>query len=78
MSVATTIPRATQRTSPSRRPASYPDSTFHTEDAGGFSAEETRFVLAMDTYKREKRRPFPTWREVLAVVKSLGYRLPAA
>jgi hypothetical protein len=31
-------------------------------------------MTAMDRFKREKRRPFPTWSEVLHVLKSLGYR----
>lgn len=35
---------------------------------------ETVFMKAMDRYKRENRRPFPTWSEVLEVLKSLGYR----
>jgi hypothetical protein len=38
-----------------------------------FDADELEFLKAMDRYKRDYRRPFPTWREVLAVVKSLGY-----
>jgi hypothetical protein len=28
----------------------------------------------MDQYKRDNRRPFPTWSEVLEVLYSLGYR----
>ena len=36
--------------------------------------DEVELALAMDRYKREHQRPFPTWAEVLAVVKSLGYR----
>ena len=35
-------------------------------------------MLALERYKRERKRPFPTWREVLAVAKSLGYRLVAS
>jgi len=31
-------------------------------------------MKAMDRYKRENRRPFPTWSEVLEVMRSLGYR----
>lgn len=38
-----------------------------------YSAEEAEFMAAMEAYKRSHRRPFPTCREVLAVVKSLGY-----
>jgi hypothetical protein len=28
----------------------------------------------MDQYKRANRRPFPTWSEVLEVLRALGYR----
>lgn len=38
------------------------------------SAEDVEFGLAMDRYKREHDRPFPTWHEVLDVLRSLGYR----
>ena len=41
-----------------------------------FTDEEREFIVAMDYYKRTHRRPFPTWREVLGVLKSLGYRKP--
>ena len=37
------------------------------------------FLQAIEQYKRLYRRPFPTWREVLHVFKSLGWRkLPAS
>src|SRR2546421_3340343 len=39
-----------------------------------YTDEETLFMKAMDRYKRENRRPFPTWSEVLEVMRSLGYR----
>ena len=39
-----------------------------------YNDEETEFMKAMDRYKRENRRPFPTWSEVLEVLRSLGYR----
>ena len=39
-----------------------------------YSDDETDFMKAMDRYKRENRRPFPTWSEVLEVMRSLGYR----
>jgi hypothetical protein len=39
-----------------------------------YNDEETEFMKAMDRYKRENRRPFPTWSEVLEVLYSLGYR----
>jgi hypothetical protein len=39
-----------------------------------YTDEETDFMKAMDRYKRDNRRPFPTWSEVLEVMRSLGYR----
>src|SRR5471032_280805 len=39
-----------------------------------YTDEETDFMKAMDHYKRDNRRPFPTWSEVLEVLRSLGYR----
>src|SRR5207249_10231450 len=39
-----------------------------------YSDEEIVFMKAMDLYKRANRRPFPTWSEVLEVLRSLGYR----
>ncbi len=39
-----------------------------------YNDEEIVFMKAMDQYKRDNRRPFPTWSEVLEVLYSLGYR----
>jgi hypothetical protein len=39
-----------------------------------YNDEEIIFMKAMDQYKRANRRPFPTWSEVLEVLRSLGYR----
>jgi hypothetical protein len=39
-----------------------------------YSIDEIEFMKAMDQYKRENRRPFPTWSEVLEVLRALGYR----
>jgi hypothetical protein len=39
-----------------------------------YSDEEILFMKAMEQYKRSNRRPFPTWSEVLEVLRSLGYR----
>ena len=47
-------------------------------EEGEMSDEQFEFVLAIDTYKRLNNRPFPTWTEVLEVVKQLGYRKVAA
>ena len=39
-----------------------------------YTDEEIIFMKAMDQYKRDNRRPFPTWSEVLEVLRALGYR----
>jgi hypothetical protein len=39
-----------------------------------YSDDEIAFMKAMDQYKRDNRRPFPTWSEVLEVLRALGYR----
>ncbi|GIW82663.1 MAG: hypothetical protein KatS3mg105_4470 [Gemmatales bacterium] len=43
-----------------------------------YTEDEIAFMKAMDQYKRDNRRPFPTWSEVLEVLKALGYRKVAA
>jgi len=37
--------------------------------------EVLRFIDAIDSYKQEYSRPFPSWREVYYVFKQLGYDL---
>ncbi len=39
-----------------------------------YNEDEVEFMSAMDQYKRNSGRMFPTWSEVLEVVRSLGYR----
>lgn len=41
---------------------------------GHMSDEQFEFLMAIDQYKRLNSRPFPTWTEVLEVIKALGYR----
>ena len=36
------------------------------------------FIQAVDDYKRLEGRPFPTWSEVLDIVKELGYERQAS
>ncbi|HVP10379.1 MAG TPA: hypothetical protein VMV94_04230 [Phycisphaerae bacterium] len=59
-----------RRRGPGRR---RPDSRRSAEE-GELTAEQFEFVMAMDEYKRANKRPFPSWTEVLEVVKYLGYR----
>jgi len=42
-------------------------------EEGDLTLEEIEFVRAIDRYKQKFNRPFPTWSEVLAIVKELGY-----
>lgn len=39
-----------------------------------YTEEEIEFMRAMDEYKRKAGRQFPTWSEVLEVLKTLGYK----
>ena len=39
-----------------------------------YQPEEVEFMKAIDDYKRRSGRPFPTWSEVLEVLRDLGYR----
>jgi hypothetical protein len=43
-------------------------------EEGHMSDEQFEFLMAIDEYKRENTRPFPTWTEILEVIKALGYR----
>lgn len=39
-----------------------------------YKPDEVEFMQAMDDYKRRSGRQFPTWSEVLEVIRDLGYR----
>lgn len=41
-------------------------------------ADELEFINAINLYRQRHGRPFPTWSEVLHVLKFLGYSKPAA
>ena len=43
-------------------------------EEGQMSDEQFELLMAIDEYKRNNARPFPTWTEVLEVIKALGYR----
>jgi len=44
-----------------------------------YSQAELEFMLAMNEYKHKSGRMFPTWSEVLEVLRHLGYeKIPAA
>lgn len=43
-------------------------------EEGEMTAEQFEFVMAIETYKKVNKRLYPTWTEVLEVMKQLGYR----
>ncbi len=43
-------------------------------EEGEMNDEQFAFLLTIDRYKRENKKPFPTWTEVLEVIKAMGYR----
>jgi hypothetical protein len=43
-------------------------------EEGQMTDEQFEFLMAIDEYKKKNARPFPTWTEVLEVIKALGYR----
>jgi hypothetical protein len=47
-------------------------------EEGHMSDEQFEFLMAIEEYKRANAKPFPTWTEVLEVIKALGYRKVAA
>lgn len=47
-------------------------------EEGEMTGEQFLFIQAIDVYKRVNNRPFPTWTEVLEVIRKLGYRKTCA
>ncbi len=43
-------------------------------EEGEMTQEQFLFIKAIDAYKRVNDKPFPTWTEVLEVIRKLGYR----
>lgn len=58
------------RRGPGRRRTDFTKSA----EEGEMSNEQFSFVMAIDAFKRVNRKPFPTWTEVLEVIRKLGYR----
>ncbi|MBI1370296.1 MAG: hypothetical protein GC162_16805 [Planctomycetes bacterium] len=47
-------------------------------EEGEMTNEQFLFVMAIDAFKRVNNRSFPTWTEVLEVIRKLGYRKTTA
>jgi hypothetical protein len=63
-----------RRRGPGRRRTDFAKSA----EEGEMSNEQFMLVTAIDTFKRVNNKPFPTWTEVLEVIRKLGYRKTCA
>jgi hypothetical protein len=59
-----------RRRGPGRRRSDFAKSA----EEGEMTGEQFLFVKAIDAYKRVNQKPYPTWTEVLEVIRKLGYR----
>lgn len=59
-----------RRRGPGRRRSDFVKSA----EEGQMTSEQFLFVAAIDAYKRVNQVPFPTWTQVLEVMRRLGYR----
>jgi hypothetical protein len=59
-----------RRRGPGRRRTDFAKSA----EEGEMTPEQFLFIQAIDAYKKVNQRPFPTWTEVLEVLRKLGYR----
>jgi hypothetical protein len=69
---ARSLPSESSHAAPMPR---HTEAAFQEEFPGAaLTTDQLEFALAMERYMRLKKRPFPTWHEVLAVLTALGYR----
>lgn len=68
------VPVAVDRRSGERRSGERRRQIDPTTCERDYDTEEIDFMKAIEDYKRDFCRPFPTWSEVLEVAKALGYR----
>lgn len=47
-------------------------------EEGEMTPEQFLFIKAIEAYKRVNKKTFPTWSEVLEVIRKLGYRKTVA
>jgi hypothetical protein len=65
---------ATQRKKSPAPPAALPAPDKAQASPDDMPPDVVEFITAIDHYKRKHRRPFPSWSEVLEIVKALGYK----
>jgi hypothetical protein len=76
--------KATAKTQPMDSPKESPKATTASDDDDGparsnplgleIDAEVMEFIAALDRFKKDHGRPFPSWSEVLHVLRALGYQ----
>lgn len=59
-----------RRRGPGRRRTDFMKSA----EEGEMTQEQFMFVMAIDAFKRVNEKTFPTWTDVLEVIRKLGYR----
>ena len=59
-----------RRRGPGRRRSDF----MRSAEEGEMTQEQHLFLMAIGAYKRVNDRPYPSWTEVLEVVRKLGYR----
>lgn len=59
-----------RRRGPGRRRTDFMKSA----EEGEMSQEQFLFIMAIDAFKRVNGKTFPTWTDVLEVIRKLGYR----
>ncbi|MCA9289799.1 MAG: hypothetical protein KDA25_01650 [Phycisphaerales bacterium] len=59
-----------RRRGPGRRRTDF----MRSAEEGEFNREQFLFVLAIEEFKRVNGKTFPTWTDVLEVIRKLGYR----
>jgi hypothetical protein len=43
-------------------------------EEGEMTGHQFEFVMAIETYKKVNKRMYPTWTEILEIIRQLGYR----
>lgn len=65
-----TITNLERRRGPGRRRSDF----LRSAEEGEMTGEQFMFVQAIDAFKRANGKSFPTWTDVLEVIRRLGYR----
>lgn len=59
-----------RRRGPGRRRTDFMKSA----EEGELTAEQFQFIMAIDAFKRVNNKTFPSWTDVLEVIRKMGYR----